>query len=152
LEELTFGIEQFSALSMPRGGPRGPGGRSARCVFVACSSCSCLASLSICGVLEFWLGEVSDDPRVPGGQSAGAWRTVHMLPADGPLFAVRLWRLCCLFWTVRGSGRTVCAAFADSPPRLAGQSARAWQLCSLVRFLPPSFVLPRVLQGIIPKT
>jgi hypothetical protein len=33
--------------------------------------------------------------------------------------------------------RTVCVAFADSPPLLAGQSASAWQLCSLVRFLPP---------------
>jgi hypothetical protein len=30
------------------------------------------------------LGEVSDGPRVPGGQSAGAWRTVHVLPADDP--------------------------------------------------------------------
>jgi hypothetical protein len=48
--------------------------------------------------------------------------------------------------------RRVRAVFADSPPRLAGQSASAWQLCSLVRFLPPSFMLPRVLQGIIPKT
>jgi hypothetical protein len=35
--------------------------------------------------------------------------------------------------------RTVRVARADSPPLLAGQSARAWQLCSLVRFLPPFF-------------
>jgi hypothetical protein len=49
-------------------------------------------------------------------------------------------------------GQTVRMGFADSPPHLAGQSARGWQLCSLVRFLPPSFVFPRVLQGIIPKT
>jgi hypothetical protein len=61
------------------------------------------------------LGKVWDGPRVPGGQSAGAWRTVRVLPADGPLFAVRLWRLCCLFWKVRGSGQTVRGKGADSP-------------------------------------
>jgi hypothetical protein len=114
---LTFGVEQFSALSVPRG-------RSASCLFVACSSCSCSASLSIRGVFEFWLGEVSDGPRVLGGQSAGSWRIVCVLPADGPLFAVRLWRICCLFPTVRGSGRTVRGKGADSPRYPAGQSAR----------------------------
>jgi hypothetical protein len=36
-------------------------------------------------------------------------------------------------------GRTVRVARADSSPLLAGQSASAWQLCSLVRFLPPFF-------------
>jgi hypothetical protein len=35
--------------------------------------------------------------------------------------------------------RTVRVARADSPPLLAGQSASAWQLCSLVRFLRPFF-------------
>jgi hypothetical protein len=45
--------------------------------------------------------------------------------------------------------RTVRAAIADSPPSPAGRSARAWLLCSLVRFLPPSFVLPRVFQGLV---
>jgi hypothetical protein len=105
-------------------GPHGPGGRCVPCVFIACSSCSCSASLSIRGVFEFWLGEVSDGPRVPGGQSAGAWQTVHVLPADGPLFAVRLWRFCCLFRTVRVSGRTVYGKGADSPRYPAGQSAR----------------------------
>jgi hypothetical protein len=48
--------------------------------------------------------------------------------------------------------RTVRAAIADSPPCLAGRSARGWQLCFLFRFPPPSFVLPHVLQGIVPKT
>jgi hypothetical protein len=36
-------------------------------------------------------------------------------------------------------GRTVRVACPDSPPLLAGQSASAWQLRSLVRFLPPFF-------------
>jgi hypothetical protein len=169
LEELTFGVEQFSALSAwtwrtvrvhLTDGPRGPGGRSASCLFVACSLCSCSASLSIRGVFEFWLGEVSYGPRVLGGWSAGAWWTVRVLPADGPLFVVCHWRFWCLFRTFRGSGRTVRGKGADSPrllarqsarPRFAGQSARGSQLCSLVQFLPP-FVLPRVLQGIVPKT
>jgi hypothetical protein len=70
------------------------------------------------------LGEVSDGPRVLGGQFAGAWRTVRVLPADGPLFAVRLWRFRYLFRTVRGSGRTVRGKGADNPRYPAGQSAR----------------------------
>jgi hypothetical protein len=52
--------------------------------FVACSSCSCSASLSICFVFELWLEEVSDSPqsdadspRVPGRQSACSPRTVR---------------------------------------------------------------------------
>jgi hypothetical protein len=49
-------------------------------------------------------------------------------------------------------GRTVRVSLVDCPRHLAGQSTRGWQLCSLIRFLPPSFVLPRVLQGIVPKT
>jgi hypothetical protein len=36
-------------------------------------------------------------------------------------------------------GRTVHVASTDRPPLLAGQSASAWQLCSLVRFLSPLF-------------
>jgi hypothetical protein len=133
----------------------------------ACSSCSCSALLWICGVFEFWLGEVSDSPRVPGGQSAGAWRTVRVLPADGPLFAVCLWRFSCLFWTVCGSGRMVRGKGADSPRYPAEQSARplrtvrpAWPdsppesgcFALWFDFSLPSFVLPRVLQGIVAKT
>jgi hypothetical protein len=48
-------------------------------------------------------------------------------------------------------GRTVREASADGPPLLAGRSARACELCFLVRFLPSFLVLPRVLQGIVPK-
>jgi hypothetical protein len=35
--------------------------------------------------------------------------------------------------------RTVRVAHANSPPLLAGRSARAWLLCSLIRFLSPFF-------------
>jgi hypothetical protein len=71
-----------SFLLCPQGadGPRVCGGRSATWLFVACSSCSCPCSFSTRCVFEFWLGEVSDGPRVPGGQSAGAGRTVRVLP------------------------------------------------------------------------
>jgi hypothetical protein len=41
--------------------------------------------------------------------------------------------------TVRSTWPTVRVVSADSPPLLDGQSASAWQLCSLVRFLSPFF-------------
>jgi hypothetical protein len=94
-------------------------------------------------------------------------RTVRLVFADGLFFVVRLWWFCWLLWTVRGTwldyprspcglcaapGRIVRVALADRPPLLAGQPASVGQLCSLVRFLSPFFVLPHVLQGIVPKT
>jgi hypothetical protein len=136
-------------------------------VFVRFSSCSCSPFVSIRRGFESWLDEVSDGPRVLGGRSAGAWRTVRVLPADGPLYEVRLWWFCVLYRTVRGVGpdspqgwrgqsaavgRTVRKASADGPPLLAGRSARACVLCFLVRFLPSFLVHPRVLQGIVPRT
>jgi hypothetical protein len=152
LEGLTFEVEQVSALSARRG-------QSATCVFFASSSSSCSPLSSTRHGFEFSLGKVSDGPCVPGGQSTGAWRTVRVLPADGPLYAVRLWRFCCLFGQSAARVRTVRDTLPDSPHGLCGQSAppgrtvrQSWQLCFLVRFLPPSFVLPRVLQGIVPKT
>jgi hypothetical protein len=139
--------------------PRAGGGQSATCEFFPCSSCSCSPSLSICRGFEFSLGKVSDSPqqwadglRVPGGRS---------------VIRGRLWRFCLLYRTVHGpgpdspwcvcgqsavAGRTVRVAHADGPPSLAGRSARACVLCFLVRFLPSFLVLPRVLQGIVPKT
>jgi hypothetical protein len=169
-----LGSSSFQFCSCLADSPRGPGGRSARIVFVVCSSCSCSALLSIRGVFNFWLGEVSDGPRVPGRQSACAWQTVRGCLVDSPraprgrsvIRGASLEFLLPFSDNPRlmpdgprqGCGqsaipcRTVRAAFADSPPRLAGQSARAWQLCSLVRFLPSSFILPCVLQGIVPKT
>jgi hypothetical protein len=136
-------------------------------MFIRCSSCSCSPFVSIRRGFEFWLDKVSDGPRVLGGRSACAWRTVRVLPADGPLYSVRLWWFCVLYRTVRGvgpdspqgwrgrsaaAGRTVREASADGPPLLAGRSARACVLCFLVRFLPSFLVLPRVLQGIVPRT
>jgi hypothetical protein len=100
-------------------------------------------------------------------------RTVRGCLADSPcaprgrfVIRVHLYWSCVLYRTVRGigpdssqgwrgrsavSGRTVREASADGPPLLAGRSARACELCFLVRFLPSFLVLPRVLQGIVPK-
>jgi hypothetical protein len=88
-------------------GPRGPGRQSAPSLFVGCSSCSCSPFVSICRGFGFSLGEVSDGPRVPGGRSAGAWRTVRVLPANGPLFRPSL---------------EVLFAFSDGLRRRAGRS------------------------------
>jgi hypothetical protein len=123
---LPSGSSSFLLCLCLADSPRGPGGRSAPCVFVVCSSCSCSSLFSIHRGFKFWLGKVSYGPHVPGGESAGAWRTVRVLPADGPLFAVHLWRFCCLFRIVRGSGRTVRRKGADSPRYPAGQSTIPW--------------------------
>jgi hypothetical protein len=101
---------------------------------------------------EFSLGKVSDCPQqradgpwAPGGQSACSPRTVHY----------------------SGSSLEVLFAFSDGPRRRAGRSAVCVRTVRGSRpdgppepecFVPwfdsslPSFVLPRVLQGIVPKT
>jgi hypothetical protein len=133
--------------------PRVPGGPSAGSVFFACSSCSCSSSFSIRFVFEFWLVEVSDSPQQRRGQSAGR-RIVRDHPADSPFFQGSLLEVLLAFsdsprlrpdsppyacGQSAGFGRTVHVALADRPPLLARQTASAWQLCSLVRFLPPFF-------------
>jgi hypothetical protein len=164
---LTFGVEQFSALSVPRG-------RSAwtwRTVRAVRVRRVFFVFLLVFVFDPSWFqvlvgqdfgrsacsgrtvrGCLADSPRAPRGRSVirGASLEVLLPFSDSPrLRPDGPWQVC-------GQSaipcRTVRAAFADSPPRLAEQSARAWQLCFLVRFLPPSFVLPRVLQGIVPKT
>jgi hypothetical protein len=72
-------LRSSSFLLCPQGvdSPRACGGRSAAWLFVVCSSCSCSPSFSIHCAFEFWLGEVSDSPRVPSGQSAFSPRTVR---------------------------------------------------------------------------
>jgi hypothetical protein len=79
----------------------------------------------------------ADSPRAPRGRSVFRGSLLEVLLAltdsprprpDGPPY------LCgqsAVFW------RTVHVAHADCLPLLAGRSARAWLLCSLVRFLPP---------------
>jgi hypothetical protein len=124
LEELTFGVEQFSALSV-RGGQSACLWRTVRdLLFVVCYSCSCSSLLSIRRGFEFSLDEVSDGPRVPGRQSAGAWRTVRMLPADGPFFGFATGGSVGFNGRSAALGRTVRDTGADSPRYPTGQSAR----------------------------
>jgi hypothetical protein len=97
-------------------------------------------------------GCLADNPRAPRGRSIfrGLLLVVLLVLTDsprprpdGPLY------LCgqsAVHW------RTVRVARADSPPLPAGRSARACELCCLVRFLSSLLVLPRVLQGIVPRT
>jgi hypothetical protein len=134
---------------------------------LGCSSCSCSPFVSIHRGFEFSLGEVSDGPRVPGGRSAGAWRTVRVLLADGPLVGVVSGGSVCFFRRSAAQGRTVRGVCADCPRQQAGRSA--WPVrtvrptwpdsppepeCFVPWFVSslPSFVLPRVLQGMVPKT
>jgi hypothetical protein len=99
-----------------------------------------------------WSGTRADGPPGLRGRSVflRSFLVVLLALTDGPFLPVRrsAWSL----QTVRGTR-------PDCPRGLRGQSAppgrtvrNAWLLCSLIRFLPPSFVLPRVLQGIVPKT
>jgi hypothetical protein len=145
LGELTFKVGRFSALSEPRG-------RSAPLVFVPSSSCSCSPFVSILadGVSD-GPQQRADGPQVPRGQSACSPRTVR--GSGAPLLV-----LCALSDGPRrragqsaGLARTIRGIRPDGPPLLAGRSARACVLCFLVRFLPSFLVLPRVLQGIVPK-
>jgi hypothetical protein len=136
-----------------------------------CSSCvlRVLARLRVRSIValsfrwtRFWTVRVcrADSPRVPGGQSACSPQTVRFsgFATGGSVGFNR--RSAALGRTVRGMG-------ADSPRYPAGQSARplrtvrptwpdsppvpgsfvSWFDSSLL-----SFVLPRVLQGIVPKT
>jgi hypothetical protein len=123
-------LSSFQFCSCLADGPRGPGGRSARTVFVVCSLCSCSSSLSIRCVFEFWLGRFRTvrvyravSPRVPGGQSACSPRTVRYSGlllevlfafSDGP--RLKAGRSAARVRTVRDT-------LPDSPRGLCGQSA-----------------------------
>jgi hypothetical protein len=92
----------------------------ADCPRAKCSSCSCSPSFSIRCDFEFWLGVVSDGPRVSGGQFAGAWRTVRVLPADGSLFGDATGGSICFLGQAVAQGRTVRNVGVDCPRQQAG--------------------------------
>jgi hypothetical protein len=90
-----------------------------------------------------------------------------VFPADGPLFGVVSRGYVCFFGRSAAKVQTVRSVCADSPRQQAGRSAwpvrtvrPTWPDGPLERecFVPwfdsslSSFVLPRVLQGIVPKT
>jgi hypothetical protein len=154
LEELTFGVVQFSALSVPRGRSawswrkvRAVPVRRVFFVFllVFVFDPSWFQVLVGQGFGRFACtrrtvrGCLADSPRAPRGRSVirGASLEVPLPFSDSPRLRPDGPRQGCGQSAI--PCRTVRVAFADSPPCLAGQSARAWQLCSLVRFLPPFF-------------
>jgi hypothetical protein len=164
---LTFGVELFSVLSVP-------GGRSARVWRTVREHCVLrVFFVFLLGFAfdPFWfralVGSGFGQSAAAGGRSAGAWRTVRMLPADGPLFGVVSGGSGCFFGRSAAQGRTVRGVGADGPRQQAGRSA--WLERTVCPswpdgppepecFVPwfdsslPSFVLLRVLQGIVPKT
>jgi hypothetical protein len=130
-----------------------PGGQSAGTVFFACSSCSCSPLFSIRFCFRFLLQSVC-------GRSAWSLRTV------------RFSRFTCggsggIYGLSAAPGRTVRVALVDCPRHLAGLSA--WPVRTVRPSWPDSppvpgsfapwfdssllsFMLPRVFQGIVPKT
>jgi hypothetical protein len=103
--------------------PRAGGGQSATRVFFASSSCSFSPLSLIRRGFEFSLGKVSDGPQQRRGQSAGAWWTVRVLPANGPLFGVVSGGSVCFFRQSAVQVRTVRGLGANSPRQQAGRSA-----------------------------
>jgi hypothetical protein len=140
LERLTFKVEQFSALSARRGRSAGLW-RTVRDLAVRRGVLRVLARLHFRSVLVLSFGwKCFRTVRSSGQTVRGCLADSPRAPRRRSVIRGRLWRFCLLFRTVRGSrpdgpwcgcgqsaaaGRTVCVARADSPPLLAGRSARA---------------------------
>jgi hypothetical protein len=166
LVELTFGVGRFLLCPHLADGPRGPGGRSAPLGFVPCSSCSCSSSVLIRRDFGFRLDGVSDGPqqradcpRVPGGQSTCSPRTVRGAGASLLVLFGFNGRSTAQAGQSAARGRTVRGPLPDRP-RCSSRTVRpvwpdgpqeAARFASWFDSSPSSFVLPRVLQGIVPK-
>jgi hypothetical protein len=107
--------------------------------FFVCSSCSCSPLFSIWFCFRFSLQLVCGRSelqkrtvRIPRGRSAWSSRTVrfYRFVSGGSVGFNGL---------SVAPGQTVRVALADYLRHLTGQSASAWQLCSLARFLPSFF-------------
>jgi hypothetical protein len=126
---LTFGVEQFSVLFVP-------GGRSARAWrMVREHSVLRVFFVFFLGFAfdPFWFGALVGSgfrqSAAAGGRSAGAWRTVCVLPADGPLFGVVSESSVCFFGQSAPPGRTfrqsLSALFCSIPSSFFRASACA---------------------------
>jgi hypothetical protein len=120
---LTFGVEQFSVLFVP-------GGRSTRAWWTVREHS--VLRLFFVFLLSFafnlfWFRALVESgygqSAAVGGRSAGAWRTVRVLPADGPLFRVVSGGSGCFFGRSAAQGRTIRGVGADGPRQQAGRSA-----------------------------
>jgi hypothetical protein len=146
LGELSFGVEQFLPLSVRRGWSaslwRRSAARAVLRVFVVfllvfIFDPFCFRVLVGCGfgqsAAEARTGRgKADSPRSPRGQSIfqGSLLEVLLAFSDSPRLRPDSPPYVC--GQSAGFGRTVRVARAVSPPLLAGQSASAWLLCSLV--------------------
>jgi hypothetical protein len=161
LGELTFGVGRFLLCPHLADGPRGPGGWW----FVLCSSCSCSSFVSIRRDLGFWLVGVSDGPqqradgpRVPGGQSACSPRTVRGAGASLLVLFGFNGRSAAQAGQSTARGRTVRGPLPDGPRGSSWTVRPVWpngpleaaRFASWFDSSPSSFVLQRVLQGIVP--
>jgi hypothetical protein len=121
---LTFGVEQFSILFVP-------GRRSARAWWtVRAHSVLRVFFVFLLGFVfdPFWfrvlVGCGFRQSAAAGGRSAGALRTVRVLPTDGPSLRVVSGGSGRFFGRSAAQGRTVRGVGADGPRGSNGQSAR----------------------------
>jgi hypothetical protein len=177
LEELTFGVKLFLLLSVRRG-QSACAWRTVREVRVQPSSSRVLrvlARLRFRSILVLSFGWMkfrtvrssgADSPRVPSGRSACSPRTVRFSGFASGGSVGFIGQSAAQAGQSAVPVRTVRRTRADSPRYLGGQSA--WPVRTVRSSWPdgppepgcfalwfdsslPSFVLPRVLQGIVPK-
>jgi hypothetical protein len=120
---LTFGVEQFSVLFVP-GGPSARAWRTVREHSVLRVFVVFLLGFAF-DSFWFWalVGSGFGQSAAAGGRSAGAWRTIGVLPADCPFFGVVSGGSVCFLGRSAAQGRTVRGVSADSPRQQAGRSA-----------------------------
>jgi hypothetical protein len=122
LGELTFEVGLFSVLFV-RGGQSARGMRTVREEPVLRVFFVFLLGFAFD---PFWfrvlVGSGFGQSATAGGRSAGAWRTVRVLPADGPLFRVVSGGSGRYFGRSAAQGRTVRGVGADGPRQQAGRS------------------------------
>jgi hypothetical protein len=123
LGELTFELGLFSVLSM-RSGRSARGRRTVREEPVLRVFFLFLLGFAFD---PFWfrvlVGSGFGQSAAAGGRSAGAWRIVRVLSADGPLFRVVSGGSGHYFGRSAAQGRIVRGVGADGPQQQAGRSA-----------------------------
>jgi hypothetical protein len=144
-----------------------PGGPYAGSVFFVCSSCSCSPSFSIRFLFWVFVAAGLQTIRASVADGPDLVRTVRLVFADGPFSRFVFGGSVGFYGLSVAPGRTIRGTWPDCPRLLAGLSA--WPLRTVRPSWsdsPPmpgsfapwfdssvlSFVLLRVLQGIIPKT
>jgi hypothetical protein len=156
---LTSRARAFPVLFELADCPPAPCGLSARRQFIPVRRDVLCVLVLIRFCFSFRCSWFADGPSFSSGRSRSRADGLPGLRGRS-VFSVHFWWFCWLLWTVRGS-------WPDCPRLLAGLSARPlWTVRPSWPDSPPvpgsfapwfdssllSFVLPRVLQGIVPKT